>query len=734
MSTPTLPATTKVATLSEQSGLARSDSLSNRLRSSLKGGVSSLLKKTENERDGKQKAKARRSSKRTSATPKPAKSAVELPATKAAERMGSSYSSKITASSQVDPSYDAKGKRFTSTDAQLPPVPTQKQKSFFDDSSSDEEDQSPVLQRASSVRVGKPTLVRHASSAAAHSAKKDSDVTKSSLSTTTSAAAPAETTATASKQESIASESEGPEAALRRLEGEQAAATTKPMPSPPSTTTVLSPGRLVVSPAQTTPVAAQPSPQHQPTSSVTAPLSLPFTAPLSPLSALHSNPVSPTTTRLSRTLSAPTPPNRNPNRRVQIRPSDLIISHSDHDHRLFRESIITTPYPSGLTDRSANRLSDIRDHPDEGASSTNDETLRLESSNVVDRNITDADDHEPSLTALSPHPMSPYGPGDRDRFPSLSSSDSLSLILSIADHPQLSTTVEINLPSNALAAAAAAAAGTTTSLRTKPTKSTGPTPVPFDDFALFTQLRTHLTTLLGPRTYLPRILSHTTPFLTPTNSPQTPYLDSPSFTAHVHNPSLGTGRTGWLLWLRNQQPLPTAHKRASSMFSSATHATHHSPHESPSTHTGTGPGSIPHTPHSAYPRMPFQRAAGGVAPHVVLHYRLSCPRVALASGLNFLLALLAVILWVLVGVPGRAAGTENRVEAVGMSLNGTMGDVGMVNGTVGIGRGAFEAASYGEWRVDAQMRVLTGLALGACVFVGGMVLEGMWILGGWVLL
>jgi hypothetical protein len=149
--------------------------------------------------------------------------------------------------------------------------------------------------------------------------------------------------------------------------------------------------------------------------------------------------------------------------------------------------------------------------------------------------------------------------------------------------------------------------------------------------------------------------------------------------------------------------------------------------------------------------MPFQRATVTAAPHIILHYRLAFPRIALFSAINFLLALLAVVLWVLVGVPSRAAGAADRVlplatapiqlnlDAANASANNTMLDPGAGAGAAPnnftvAGSDAFEAASYGEWRVDAQLRVLTGLALGACVFVGGMVVEGLWILGGWVLL
>lgn len=60
-------------------------------------------------------------------------------------------------------------------------------------------------------------------------------------------------------------------------------------------------------------------------------------------SPLGLNPVDVNAARLHRTISAPGP--QHSNRKVTIRPSDLVIADSHGDHRLFRDQVVSTPYP-----------------------------------------------------------------------------------------------------------------------------------------------------------------------------------------------------------------------------------------------------------------------------------------------------------------------------------------------------------------------------------------------------
>jgi hypothetical protein len=61
-------------------------------------------------------------------------------------------------------------------------------------------------------------------------------------------------------------------------------------------------------------------------------------------SPLNLNPVDSHAARLHRTISAPGP--HHSNRKVTIRPSDLVIADSHGDHRLFRDQVVSTPFPA----------------------------------------------------------------------------------------------------------------------------------------------------------------------------------------------------------------------------------------------------------------------------------------------------------------------------------------------------------------------------------------------------
>lgn len=61
-------------------------------------------------------------------------------------------------------------------------------------------------------------------------------------------------------------------------------------------------------------------------------------------SPLNLNPVDSHAARLHQTISAPGP--HHSNRKVTIRPSDLVIADSHGDHRMFRDQVVSTPYPA----------------------------------------------------------------------------------------------------------------------------------------------------------------------------------------------------------------------------------------------------------------------------------------------------------------------------------------------------------------------------------------------------
>jgi hypothetical protein len=774
--------------MSSETGLSRSGSLTDRLRSSFKGGMSSFKPKKPQD-NARLKA---RLSKEPPSRPSSAAAAehindktkdgkpVELP-TKEPQRKPTA---ETTNSSVIDPDYSPNKKAFRKSDG-MPAVPAGQ--SFFEDSSSDEEPESPVLQRASSVRVAKPVLVRNVSNAAG------------AVSHSTPLRKHDERPVTPENNDSA---KDGPADALRMLEANSAKPL--PMPSTPpasqgnhSTATTLG-GDITASPASTvfSNVQAASTPPSTPPITITT--------PLSPLSALRSNPVTPTTeltsARLSRALSAPTPPNRNPNRRVTIRPSDLVIGEG-HDHKLFRDSVITTPYPGSASDSLANknkRLSDIPDEPSRA--------------NSVGSTA------KPPFQLLSPQAMtaSPHGPGDRDRFPSLTSTESLFITSSLFGKPNTASTVEVIIP------LAVTQPRQPLSLRRKARKDRAAQPTPtapdFDDSNLFTLLRKHYHShLVGGRAkrlcLLPtRTLSNATslPFSEGTNSNDIAHLNDPNdFLAHLRDPSLGKGKRNYLLWLRNNQsPTQQVNRRGpSSSFSTA--ATIETPvavtatetafpaneaslvgsSKDSATHPAFGgtflsfpTATLPSIQHSttskaSYPRMPFQtthhayntasvfshvalspphgttKPAQGAAalshttPHIALHHRTNLLTLSLAGFLVFLAGLVTVIVWVLVGVPGLAAGQRelpsfrekflaaNSSTANSTAANSTTTDVVAMNAMALPALAAYRvAASYGDWHVDAQMRVLTALVMGGVVWVGGAVGVLGWWTAGWMLL
>ena len=670
-----------------------------------------------------------------------------------------------TNSSVVDPNYSPHSKRFRTNDGKLLPVADA---SFFDDSSSEEEAESPVIQRASSIRVAKPVLVRHVSNAAnavEHSAslRKENDRPKTP------------------------EPKDGPSDALRALESNGV----KPLPSPPSTSygqaTIISTlgGDITASPAST--VFSNMHTDSSSTSNSTPPSTPPITitTPLSPLSALRSNPITPSTelasVRLSRALSAPTPPNRNPNRRVTIRPSDLVISHTDNDHRLFRKSIITTPYPGsgGEIQSKKNRLSDIPDAVSRGNS--------VDVSDV-DRKAQIQVFYPQTMVAVSPHEV-----GDRDRFPSLTSSESLFITLGLSSQPNSDSVLEITIPRTILRPDLHSPCSSKPRRnRLSQLANTGAVIEDFDDCKLFTLIRDHYQSkLIGSRArqwfLVPLRRLSSVDCVNDSFLDDVPHLSDPSgFLAHLQNPQLGKHKTGWLLWLRNCQTAPSQspsrdqHERASNLFSAATgnsllqtpvagsasgvnndgkgsstaqqSSTKHNGIDSYlSSPTETSKSRISQ-PISPYPRMPFQQplsptrpaslhariannkqqAHAPRGPHIMLSHRTNLHTASLASLLVLFLGVLVLVLWVLFGVPGLAAGqrrSHGGLIAVSDSTT-SLAEMGGVNGTAVVDIDPRFLTTYGSWEADAQLRVLTGMIMGAVVwFMGAVGIVLWWLLG-----
>ena len=289
----------------------------------------------------------------------------------------------------------------------------------------------------------------------------------------------------------------------------------------------------------------------------------------SQFSPLDSNPVDANAARLHRKVSA----HQNPNRKVTIRLSDLVVDGHD-DHRLFRDQVVSTPYPA-RKDSVANF----------------EEAIAMKKLPVVIE--------------------------EKDRFPSQDRAEVLVLQLAAARHAGLKKTIAVEVTDK----------GT------------------FDDAQLFKAIqRAYCKDLLGPtrRIFSARYLSHAT-FSNDVS------FDAEDFIKHLKNPKTGHKRKGWLLWLRQHQPFvadtPTDRKRDS-------YASYYSP--------------------SSVPRMPFQRSLPQ-PPKVVLHFEFSILAIALAVLVCELLSCLATMFWVWFGVAGSTmdiSGTNWRQDAEGRVLTG----------------------------------------------------------------
>ncbi|EXJ67719.1 uncharacterized protein A1O5_09065 [Cladophialophora psammophila CBS 110553] len=288
---------------------------------------------------------------------------------------------------------------------------------------------------------------------------------------------------------------------------------------------------------------------------------------------LRSNPPSENDKKLSRAISAPV---RNPARRVMIRPTDLIINKGAHDHKLFRENIVSTPYPARHS--SIGEIDEIPSHrPQEKGAKTpklrrsrplphqpekseqDDESKNATNTgNNINNTTEDFQDEKRDVapeipfstkpTLLSPSPVRP-ATAKSDRFPSPSGPEILFLDLCLDRHPSARVTVEIEVTDKAT----------------------------FDDEQLFSIVRDkYVTKLMGrgrwwfcARTLEGASSTCSSDVAGTTSQPFVPGVpfwlgqqqvgggggdfDGADFVRHLLIPRVGRRRKMWLLWLRNSQ-------------------------------------------------------------------------------------------------------------------------------------------------------------------------------------
>lgn len=428
------------------------------------------------------------------------------------------------------------------------------------------------------------------------------------------------------------------------------------------------------------------------------------------------------------TMSASLPsPGQGLSRRVQIRPADLITKN--HHNRLpFRESVVTTPFPPRSSDDTTSMDGDFpeRENSNEGQPRRNRQTEK--------------EKQRISLTSSS---------REKDRFPSPERPEVLFLDLNLHNQPGARVTLEIEI------------ADRTT----------------FDDEALFEQIRTvYRTQLLNwPRrvfSLIRKAMYVTATGCTRSTHSYRSLFNSADFLKHVHNPQLGRRRKTWVLWLRNQNASLTSAQtvnntprirhidnltRLSTRIRSAPHS-RHSSQSAKSSHTdkdehkrlstASDASSFFFTYSPMLTRLPFlptrhgnsnahsssldqnNRSScrsffrpGNPTPDsdcespqrltITVHHSFRLTAITILTLLNILFAVLCAAIWILFGVPGTRPGTEAQQQTNGKKASGYVPL---------------------DWHVAAQGRVLTGVIIGLVVLVLGSLGEGLLLWMGWLLL
>lgn len=502
-------------------------------------------------------------------------------------------SNDTTGSSPVDPCYDPKTKTLRLPGKTQSPVATSpvigritgpdEPRSFYDLGSDDSSDAEPVLQRASSVRVSKPLIVQHSNNSGGSVPKFYAPQTTpigDEILVPKPLSLGHQLMNTSSADDDGRAEDQpqplgGPQDALTTLEGHEARvkllsavseATSEASTSPRDTLkrTIL---EFPSPPAGDEGTDTLPTPmggfgllRTSKTGSDAGYSTSTYVAPS--IDGLRSNPITDFDKKLSRAISAPA---GHPARRVTIRPADLVINRADNDCKLFRESIVSTPYPArqnSMVEFDEQPAPQVvtprqlrRSRPLPTKNTNVRETKSTEDKKQTMKKVEDETSNEKDLPPKIPLSTKPtissainFVTPRSDRFPSPVAPEVLFLDLRLGRHPSARVTVEIEIND----------------------KTT------FDDEQLFTIIRKcYDAELLGLVRGLlsARRLSHAS-FSSTTNgddinisrsSPATWHgahghghgqnlpTGANDFVRHLLHPSLGHRRKIWLLWLRDQQ-------------------------------------------------------------------------------------------------------------------------------------------------------------------------------------
>lgn len=725
------------------------------------------------------------------------------------------HSKDTTNSSPVDPSYDPAAKTLRPIgDVESAPTAVtgpDEPRSFYDSGSDESSDAEHVIHRASSVRVGRPHIVQH-SNASGGSVPKLYPAQSSAQNEEhyTAEAPPARGTELKKLQDMAASAerrqrkmiASGPAEALKALEGQDSRQEGAVAASSQTSTRAASehgdsgmketilefpdtPSELEALdtlPTQMGGFGSLRVPSSTNTKTDTTYSSSTYVS-VGSIDGLRLNPITETDRKLSRAISAPV---RNPARRVMIRPHDLVISRANNDPKLFRESIVSTPYPArhssiGEMDETQTKAKDKDTRAPRSLRRAMPLSHHKKKSDAEDEQKKYISDEKsqnlPPEVPLSTKPL-PSAPitSRSDRFPSPVAPELLFLDLRLARHPSARVTVEIEVSD----------------------KST------FDDEALFTLIReAYSGKLLGVvrRFFSARTLSYasvtsSSTVATPTVANMSGFrglglgywhgqaqpattlevaseIDGADFIKHLRNPRHGRRRKMWLLWLRNSQySSDSPDHRSRSAYSpqgaeSPVFSFMHSRNGSSGGVAGAGAGassgvggvvhgngnanndpdtfpgpsssstsppstagiSVSRAPSISIPRMPFQ-------PFPLRSTSLAATRRGHHGGGGVLHSgpptlylhhtfSLRKVLGTLCLTFLLAVFTATMWILFGLPGRGA--DQG--NGTTLV-----EGKEYTlSWRRDAQSRVGVGLVLGIVVLVMGLVGEAVWVWASWIL-
>ncbi|EXJ57551.1 hypothetical protein A1O7_07899 [Cladophialophora yegresii CBS 114405] len=520
-------------------------------------------------------------------------------------------SKEVDNNSPTDPFYDPVTKQLQPYGGDIPritasrPDATGEPQTFLDDASDNgtmDSPTSPVIQRASSVRVSRPQVIQHSNSSTPSVPKLcPPQKTPSSVHDTSSLSKPPQTlgedlsnrsTPTVERHDNDNAPG-GPIDALRALEGNdnnQTDGDITALPQIPAQgslepreslrETIVSwpdtPSRLEALDTMPTPMGGFGSMRILRASNGTfsTDSAATYVSPSSIITdGLRSNPPTETDKKLSRAISAPV----RSSRRVMIRPADLVINKGGHDHKLFRENIVSTPYPARKSSHVEidGILGVSASHSPQKEGNNGKKTSKLRRSRPLshtaersepDDETADIADPFDTSSANEKAPKIPFSTkptpllsatapvtAQSDRFPSPSAPETVFVELRLARHPSARVTVEIEVTDKAT----------------------------FDDEQLFTVLREHyINKLLGKARwwFCARTIEDASlawgrdledSATLSSNSPRTSGLwhthhnaassgtnrdfDPADFVRHLRTPRLGRRRKVWLLWLRNAQ-------------------------------------------------------------------------------------------------------------------------------------------------------------------------------------